>query len=304
MSAPEESKREVIEAAKRSSMDLVGFASVDRFHGVHYRMRPEAHLDGAATVVSIGMRCPWAMVENAGRTAAESYMSLDTYENFAMRNMVLLAAMDVTRKLEDLGFLAIPMTRTTYRVQPYKDIDEPWTTDFRNDVAAVAAGLGELGLHGVVITPQYGTRQMFTSVVTDAPLEPDPMYDGPALCDRCMKCVEACWMKALSPAETAQVEVGDRTFDVAKKDVWRCKWSSQFMLNADAGPKLYGQDVTVDPPEGEITEADVQEAVRTKGEKGGMQTWYTYAVRECERVCVPPHLRGVDPVKRNAEGPA
>ena len=42
---------------------------------------------------------------------------------------------------------------------------------------------------------------------------------------------------------------------------------------------------------GEITDADVKEALRIKGEQGGLQTWYTYAMRECERACIPPHLR-------------
>ena len=44
--------------------------------------------------------------------------------------------------------------------------------------------------------------------------------------------------------------------------------------------------------EGKITEADVQKAQGEKGRRGGMQTWYMYADRACERHCVPPHLRG------------
>lgn len=292
----EKLKKKIIQVAKESDMDLVGFAGIDRFEDVHYRIRPQAHLPGAATVVSMAMRYPKAMYELAGNTEAESYMSLDSYEKKHMQEILMVAAMDVTRYLEKAGFLAIPMQITHYRVHPYKDIEESWTQDFDHKIAAVAAGLGELGIHGEPITPEYGTRQMFISVVTDAPIAADPMYKGPALCDKCMKCVEACRMNALSNTETKDISIGKITFPVAKKDIWRCMWSKRFMLNAEAGPNLSGMDVTIDPPERQITEADVQAAQALKGEKGGMQTWYIYADRACERICIPPHKRDEEPL--------
>lgn len=289
------------DCAEEDCMDLVGVASVDRFSGVHYRMRPEAHLENAKSVVSIGMRYPIAMYENAGRTKSESFMAMDAYESFGMETSILVAAMDISRVLEDAGYRAVPITMNEYRVNPYKDIEESWSQDFRNDVAAVAAGHGEIGLNGVVITPKYGTRQQFTSIVTDAPLDADEIYDGEALCDKCMKCISACKMNALNEKNIKTVSVGNKEFEVAEKDKWRCMWSKKFNLNAEMGPKLHGLDLTVEPPEGEITEEDAQKALGEKGDKGGMQTWYTYAMRECERECVPPMLRGVDLLRKNAK---
>ena len=298
-------KQDVCRVAREAGIDLVGVADVARFGDVHYRLRPEAHLPGATCVVSLAMRYPRAMYELAGRTDAESTMSLDAYENRHMVEELMVAAMDVTRYLEKVGALAIPMQITHYRVHAYKDIPGDWRRDFDHVVAAAAAGLGEIGLNGVLITPQYGTRQMIISVVTDAPLETDAMYDGPALCDECGRCVETCHMKALDPAERQTVKVGGRSFLVAAKDVWRCMWSKRFMLNAEAGPNLSGMNVTVDPPEGRpITEADVQNAQRIKGEKGGMQTWYMYADRACERNCIPPHLRNEPSLLEQLEGAA
>jgi ferredoxin len=294
-------KKEISVVAEKGCMDFMGIAPTELFNGVHHRMRPEAHLKEAKTVVSIGIRYPLAMYENAGRTKAESYMSMEMYENNAMETALLQAAMDVVRKIEDFGYRGIPITTKMYRVQPYKDIEGCWTQDFRNDVAAVAAGHGEIGINGVVITPKYGTRQMFTSVVTDAPIETDKMYEGSALCDKCMKCISACKMNALDSKNYGEVVVGERKFPVAKKDIWRCMWSKKFMLNAEMGPKLHGLNVTIEPPKGEITEDDVRKALSEKGQKGGLQTWYTYSMRECERECVPPHLRGVDLVKKYAK---
>lgn len=294
-------RTEINEVADKGCMDFVGVASPDRFNGVHYRMRPEAHLKEAKSVISIGIRYPLAMYENAGRTKAESYMSMEMYEGNAMETALLQAAMDIVRRIEDFGYRGIPITTKMYRVRPYKDIEECWTQDFRNDVAAVAAGHGEIGINGVVITPKYGTRQMFTSIVTDAPMEADRMYEGAALCDKCLKCISACKMHALDPWSCGEVVVGERKFPVAKKDIWRCMWSKKFMLNAEMGPKLHGLNVSVKAPEGIITEEDVRKALAEKGQKGGLQTWYTYAMRECERECVPPHLRGVDLVKAHSK---
>lgn len=298
-------KQQLAEQAAADCMDFFGVAPAERFQGVHRRQRPEAHLAGARCALSIGMRYPLAMYENAGRTPAESFMSMDIYENNAMHNQMLQAALGLARRLEDAGYQAVPITLKMYRVQPYKDIPEPWSQDFRNDVAAVAAGHGEIGLHGAVITPAYGPRQMFTSVVTDAPLPADPLYAGAALCDQCGKCLAACKMCALAESARDTVTVGERCFPVARKDVWRCMWSRKFMLNAELGPKLHGLDVTIPPPaDRPITEDDVRQALSEKGRRGGMQTWYTYAMRECERACLPPHLRGVDLVRRHAAAAA
>lgn len=296
MSVDRDLKAEVTRVAREADMDLVGFAPMDRFESVHYRLRPEAHLPGARTAVSMAMRYPRAMYELAGATQAETYMSLDSYGNHHMVQMLMIAAMDVTRYLEKRGHLAIPMQRSHYRVHPYKDIPGSWTPDFDHAVAAVAAGLGEIGLHGEVITPEYGTRQMFISVVTDAEVEADPMYAGPPLCDKCMACVRTCHMQALDGEDLREVTVGGRAFELAARDIWRCMWSRRFHLNADAGPNLSGQTVTVAPPDGQITERDVQEAQRIKGEQAGMQTWYTYADRACERNCLPPHHRDREPL--------
>ena len=46
---------------------------------------------------------------------------------------------------------------------------------FSNRHAAVRAGLGEFGLNNVVVTPEYGPRVRFNSVITQAELEPSPL---------------------------------------------------------------------------------------------------------------------------------
>jgi epoxyqueuosine reductase QueG len=46
----------------------------------------------------------------------------------------------------------------------------------------------------IVLTPEFGPRNRFGVILTTAEIEPDPMYDGPKLCDptKCDICVKSC----------------------------------------------------------------------------------------------------------------
>jgi epoxyqueuosine reductase len=62
--------------------------------------------------------------------------------------------------------------------------------------AAVAAGLGAFGSHNLVVHPRFGTRVIFTAILTDLELDPDPrLEENP--CTGCGKCVKACPVGAL-----------------------------------------------------------------------------------------------------------
>ncbi len=64
---------------------------------------------------------------------------------------------------------------------------------------AVAAGLGQLGLNGQLLTPHAGSRCRINVLTTDAPL----INDGPVdygivgICDRCQICVRRCPVGAI-----------------------------------------------------------------------------------------------------------
>jgi epoxyqueuosine reductase QueG len=62
--------------------------------------------------------------------------------------------------------------------------------------AAVAAGLGNLGRHNLVIHPKMGTRAVFTAVITNLEFPSDPPVTE-KLCTDCNICVENCPAHAL-----------------------------------------------------------------------------------------------------------
>jgi epoxyqueuosine reductase QueG len=70
---------------------------------------------------------------------------------------------------------------------------------FSHRHAATRAGLGEFGYNNVVLTPQFGPRQRFNSIITEAELTPDPLIAEPiCLRDNCLLCLKACIMQCIT----------------------------------------------------------------------------------------------------------
>jgi ferredoxin len=99
--------------------------------------------------------------------------------------------------------------------------------DFSHRHAAVAAGLGEFGWSGLTLTPKYGARIRFNSIITNAPLVPSQMYQGPALCrpKRCKHlCIKICPAKAFSLKDSVAIEIEGQSYRYAKFDMIRCMY--------------------------------------------------------------------------------
>jgi ferredoxin len=68
---------------------------------------------------------------------------------------------------------------------------------------AIDAGLGQLGRHGLLITPQYGSRIRLCKIFTNLPLQPDKPIDFGVteFCRNCKQCADACEVEAISKTE-------------------------------------------------------------------------------------------------------
>ena len=282
--------------ARDNRMDLVGVAPIYRFANAPKPVRPESHLPSARAVVAMCIRYPYALFDRAGRGAADTMAALEVYQNTVIGHLLYKAATRLCRFLEDRGHEAIPMCVSgRWSVHPHKGIETNWMADFSNRHAAVAAGLGELGLHSLCITPEFGTRQRFISLITSAPLVPDPMYDGPPLCDNCMKCARSCPMKCMDADKLEHCDFVDKQYTYATVDHWRCAWSEQADMNPDEGPKHFGNTVKIMPPEeGPIDDEMFLQSFYRKCNEEGLQAKFTHAMGRCMRVCEPPHLRDRD----------
>jgi len=96
------------------------------------------------------------------------------------------------------------------------------TPTFAHRYGAVAAGIGALGWSGNVLHPRYGARVLYHSVITDAPLSPDPMADGTS-CDGCRICTKVCQGGYMHPTREDSVTIGGvRRVHTAKANNLRC----------------------------------------------------------------------------------
>jgi epoxyqueuosine reductase QueG len=189
--------------------DVVGFASVADY-GSSRSPDPATTLRGVKSMVVLGYREVNGSLESentrSGMAARMGCMEL------MFRDSYLLA-----RYLEGRSGAKAAVIAPSYPLDMGPDV-----LGLRGDVslrhAAVAAGLGVLGRHNLLIHPRLGTRIVLSAVLTDLVLESDPPVEQ-ELCDDCGLCVEACPARALA--------------DEGKTHVFRClKVSQAFGIRA------------------------------------------------------------------------
>ncbi len=97
--------------------------------------------------------------------------------------------------------LAGVLRKEGYRCFPLPSLGTPVDQRFLKPIfpfkqAAVLAGIGSVGWHTLVITPEYGPRVRFSCLLTDAPLESSPAPKK-SYCRQCGACIRICPAGAL-----------------------------------------------------------------------------------------------------------
>jgi epoxyqueuosine reductase QueG len=210
--------REVKEFAYQVGADIVGIAGKDCFDRLP-SVRPDELLIDAQSVVVIAVRrnANIPLPEGATWNGQEHYVGRLALEMYAL--------LRTSSFLEDKGFNTYPVTHHGH-LTPQRDVilreaikyltvtpdgelegTEEFERVFWQHLSVLShmrlaeeAGLGEIGLCRMLITPRFGPRVVLSSIVTDAPLEPDSKLKDP-VCkkDECNKCVEHCPSGAIQP---------------------------------------------------------------------------------------------------------
>jgi epoxyqueuosine reductase len=90
---------------------------------------------------------------------------------------------------------------------------------FPHKLAAHLSGLGWIGKSCLLVTPDFGPRVRFVTVLTDAPLPPDKPFERN--CGKCTACIDACPVQALKGIEFDPVDPVEIRFDTFTCEKYR-----------------------------------------------------------------------------------
>ncbi len=220
----------------------MGIGAMDRFEGAPKEMDPRYIFPEAKVIIGLAFRIPRGYLRGIEEGThfyqypAMGYSSInEVYAPVVLRELACF--------LEDNGYEGVVIRNTGARMVcsdvtgSYEEslefgrrirYSEPVAPDrpapdvmphFR--IAAFICGLGEIGYSKLFLTPEFGPRQRFAFMLTDTPLEPDPLFDG-EICDRCMQCVKDCPVGAISATETVKVTVAGRELEWGRLAEWQC----------------------------------------------------------------------------------
>ncbi|MBN1444541.1 MAG: hypothetical protein JW957_00340 [Candidatus Omnitrophica bacterium] len=170
------------EYAKKAGADIVGIANIKRFDELPSEKHPCSIFPEAKSVIVLGRR----ITRGALRGVEEG----TNFQNYALygydwldNRFLALTTFTVSEFLEDNGWEAVPLQNLPPEVPPMgvsvREGSPAPNIMLDFDDAAVRAGAGEIGYCGVFLTPEFGPRQRFQIILTDAEIEPDPLSAEP-----------------------------------------------------------------------------------------------------------------------------
>lgn len=195
---------EIKSCALSYGADLVGIAPISRFQNQPPEAHPSRISPDTRSVIVLGFRIPRGALRGP-----ESATAWNTFSGGAGFSVAQESTYLVCRELERDGWEATPLVHLGAElrnrgVRVHPDKPEP-NVIVDMEYAAHAAGLGEIGMGKFFLTPEFGPRQTFMAILTDAEFEPDPVFTG-QICDGCAECLKACPSRAM---DTDRVEEAD-----------------------------------------------------------------------------------------------
>lgn len=176
--------------ARELGADLIGIAPVERFGGAPRGHGPRDLVPESQSVIVAGIRIPDPIVDYDKYHLKFEEMAPDVASAAAVHNLYLpmghwtidimlnILSVAMANRLEIQGGYKSFSTSIGYAGMglsaPIRLIGRLYDY-FSQRHAATRAGLGEFGFNNLVLTPEFGSRVRFVSIITEAELEPDPL---------------------------------------------------------------------------------------------------------------------------------
>lgn len=189
--------------------DLCGIASIDRFVDAPEGYHPLDVMPSCKSVISFGCRFP------VGALDCQTPVIYTRIRNSITAKMDRIA-LDLCIEMEKHKAVCVPIPTNE---SEWDNKTGRWRSVISQKHAAQAAGLGTIGRHSLLITPEYGSMIWLGAVLCNLDLEPDEMKEN--ICNNCNLCVNACPVNALEHEEIKQDVCWNHAFgDDEDKQVW------------------------------------------------------------------------------------
>jgi epoxyqueuosine reductase len=194
-------KEKIHNKALAEGFQLFGVASLTKMETVDVLpgrglMRPSEVMPDAKSMFVLGMVIMDEGMNVSVLNAGTSYVGNAECHSLYYE-VTETRAWRIVSWLRDMGYNAVP------------------SHDIHIKVAAHLAGLGFIGHNTQVITPEYGPRVRWISVLTNAELEPDEPFNRDLcaeqpLCQKNSRCVISCPYQAIIPGPSQGVKSGEK----------------------------------------------------------------------------------------------
>lgn len=213
--------------------DAVGIGNIERWEGAPIQQDPRQIMPEARSVIAMAFRVMRGSLRGVEEGTFFSNYSAMGYGGLTYLYMPM-TVIGLSRFIEDAGLEAIPyghqsdwravntVGETTGKSRPVAPGRAEPDVMVHQRIAAYLCGLGEIGFSKMLLTPQFGPRQRIGIIITEAELEPDPIYSGPPLCNRCLACVRECPGKAFDPSKTVKVTLAGHEVEWMDIDCKAC----------------------------------------------------------------------------------
>ena len=184
-------------------VDKVGVLSLEGLKDTSFRHNAVKLLPGTKSVIVLALEVFSEVVKYLTSKQLVGEMALRDLQRRneeTVNGLLDWEAYRIVKKLHKEGFSGLPLPAG----------GAPYDSRFVEGVisyvhAAQAAGMGVIGWHSMLITPEYGARVRLAMVLTDAPLAPRISAAGEFPCPACGgACIKICPVKAIPKPRKAE----------------------------------------------------------------------------------------------------
>jgi len=234
--------KDIKEFALAQGLDFCGIANIERFEGAPPRMHPASIFPEARSVIVVGKRIirgGWRGIEEGTYWPAYTYFD---YHGLLNSFFIHLPLYETACFIEDSGYEAVPyypgVPEGQPPISPLRKSGVAPGVHLAIRIAGVAAGVGEISWSKVFMTKKFGPRVRLAAIITDLPLEPDPLLEPNSICTKCMLCTKGCPSGAIphiKEGKVVEIKIEDNTYQWGDVDMGKCTLS------------YHGGDSTVSP---------------------------------------------------------